>query len=63
VWQVPRPAPAAPRALEWRYRAESDRRYRCVTPVLTVRGAPDSLSDLSRISGQRGDHYHLFRLT
>src|SRR5439155_1758694 len=24
---------------------------------------PDSLSDLSRISGQRGDHYHLFRLT
>src|SRR5690348_7458075 len=36
--------------------------YRYVTHRLTIRNQLDSLSHLSRILGQRGDHYHLFRL-
>jgi hypothetical protein len=51
----PLPASAAPAKVTAGYRGD--------TQQLTVRNLLDSLSYLSRISGQRGDHYHLFRLT
>src|SRR2546421_244000 len=63
VWQVPWPAPAGPRRPRRWLPAKVTAGYRYVTPWLTVRNKLDSLSYLSRILGQRGDHYHLYRLT